>query len=202
MAHVLVDELMDAIEAYAREVGDAESVVWDVMTWTGGISRYPKVGQVPAPPPGARDKRTVAEADGHHTLVQVRDWLERLVARERWWEPFLVSSIVNAYASELDWYVNNYGANAEHRRARADEMEARQRDPEFMAGFRAALASGGVEPGVPGSELVGLIARMRQPPSLMELKEHQQRLSAWRRLTDDLVSRERYERWLEDPSID
>lgn len=188
--NTLVNELIEAIEDYGREFDGPGDVIWYVMAWTGGGDRYPPVGKVPPPPDGVEDKRSIGDVWGHHTIDQVHDWLDTLVSQGMW-EHFLVTSIIRAMEAEFDYFLNTYGVGAEKRRALADDMEAKRQDPEYMAEFRAELERQGADPGPEGSELVSLIAKMREPASLSELKERQDRLTTWQRLTQPLLERER-----------
>jgi hypothetical protein len=195
----LVDELVQAVNAYARRIPGGEvSIVWWISLWTGLDRALPRVGKVPPPPPGEPDNRTYGDVHGHHTLDQVAAWLHELVDDLRMWEPWLVRSLVDGIDRELDQMVEGYGAAAARRREDADWLERYRADPEFRAAVDKRVVDAGGGPAPVNDTFVGLIAKLREPASLTELRDRRVARDAWRAVTGDIVSDASLKDWLDE----
>jgi hypothetical protein len=147
----------------------------DVAFWVMlniGAAGYPTVGRLPPPPLGQEDTRT------HGQVV-----------------PRLVS--LPLHRGRARGPCRDYGAGAMRRREHADFLDQLRADPEGLAAFEARVAESGGPPAPYSSSMVTLIAWLREPASLLELKERKDALNSWRSLVGPAVSRDARTRWFE-----
>lgn len=191
-----IDAFVRSIRAFAG--GDAareHNVVFYLML-NIGPGGYATVGRLPTPSPGHKETRTHGQVVGHFTLDQAEGRLRQLasVGVEQW---FLVSSLYRFIEDEFEEHVEGYGAGAVRRRKDADFLEALRDDPEALAAFERRMVEAGGPPAPDDESILGLIARLREPSSLLELKDLKVTLEAWRSVVGPVAGRDARSRWFE-----
>jgi hypothetical protein len=189
-----IDEFMTSIREYASAiVSGPEMVAFYTMlnVGDGGLAR---VGIVPPPPPGERDQRTQGEATGHHTLDQVEARLRQL-SSQGVDQAFLVRALFRFIEDELEEQLEGYGAGRRRARAEADNLEKLRQDPEALASLDARVAEAGGPVGPADETIVEIIAMLREPASLVDLKKRRDSLERWRTVVGPVVTREKRFAW-------
>src|SRR5690349_3562917 len=108
----LIDQFIGGQREWARITGHPEDalLMWPVV-WTGAAWGLEPIERVdPASlPPSQRDTLTVGDVAGHHTLDQLRSYLDFLVERLHFDEEFLIPALISGIERELERLSEDYG---------------------------------------------------------------------------------------------
>lgn len=181
--------MVAALREYAsREPVNVDGVVFYGMLFLGG--RYPTEGKVAAPPPGARDKRTVGQVWGHHTLDQLIDRLGVLVDRHGVNELFLMPAFVRAIEDKFERAAANVVPGAERSRQDAGFFESLAADPVALREWNGSPRHVGDD--LTAGEALVMAEHMRElgKPSLGKIKDRQDALDSWRAVTGPVADRD------------
>ncbi len=155
---VLIDAFCDAIKEWASESGREEKdATLYVMMYTGGWYYVDKVinriDGINFESLSEKDRREIIQLVGHHTLQQMKSWLESLVTQTHISEKFLIHSLIKFLDDEFERDSENYGRGIAKRRELKKELElgdepAQELDraDQFLLSMLQAIASSNKNP--------------------------------------------------------
>jgi hypothetical protein len=184
----LVDELCEALDLIGRRDPSVQyNAVAMGMYLLGGDGKYPTVGKLPPPPPGAEDKRKIGQVRGHHTLEQFCDRLRVVVDDYSLYEEFVVVSYVRAIDDRFEMVVEGYAKGKANIREMVEDFQALADDPEKLAAYNANARHIGKP--MTTAEAMGMadFTRVQSQASLSELRERRQALDLWREITGPII---------------
>lgn len=198
---ILIDQFIDATQEWSRRTGAPEmNAAFYPMVKTGAAWFFEPIGKVDLStlPEERRKTLKVGEVHGHHTIEQLKEWLEMLVEQAHFTEDFLVTAIIRDIEQELEALSEDYAKGIGRTRAEKENLERILSNEGDKQDFLRQMNDPS-RPRLQGSpqrqaeftelDLIGMIDFLNKMsvPSLSDQRDRRVMLDVWREVTAPIL---------------